>query len=254
MRITSLVILIVLVLSDAFGQHNQPFASGNEAFKESNYVTAVAEYSKLLDQGYYSSELYHNLGTSYLQLNQIGKAVLYLEKALIAKPSDRRVRQNLAIARDKVDTAVIEVPDFFVLRFWKSFSRLLSPLLWLVVSLLMGVMTVYGIYRWRLGMSGSDKLTGFTIMIIGSILLLLCHFAGRSSLTQMTDDSVAIVMKGTTLYNAADNRSEEVEILSEGVKVRINDELDDWYQVSLVNKEVGWVTKGSVEKVANAGE
>ncbi len=251
MRIIGLTILTVLSLVDLFCQDNQPFALGNDAFKESNYVSAVSEYSKLLDQGYYSPELYYNLGTSYLQLNQIGKAILYLEKAQIAKPMDGRIRQNLAIARDKVDTTVIEVPDFIILRFWKGFSRLLSPLLWLVLSILMGGILVFGIYRWRMGETSAVKLRGFTTMIIGSVLLLLCHFAGRSSLTQKTDDSVAIVMRSTTLYDAADTRSEELEALSEGVKVRIYDEVDDWYRVSLVNKELGWVTKESVERVAD---
>lgn len=238
-----------MMASGLLGQSEKIFESGNAAFGEGNYVSAISEYSKLLDQGYSSPELLYNVGTSYLHLDQLGKAVLYLEKAHLAEPSDKQVNQNLALARDRVDTAVIEVPDFILFRAWKSLSGLLSPIMWFILSLLAGVAIVFGVYRWRLGTDNKMKVKGFSLMIIGAMMLLLFHFAGRSSYAQLKDNSVAIVVRNTSLYEAADKRSGELEVLSEGVKVKIFDELDEWCRVSLVNKEIGWVTKESIQRV-----
>ena len=46
-----------------------------------------------------------------------------------------------------------------------------------------------------------------------------------------------------------DNRSDEIENLSAGVKVKILDTIDDWYKVSLVNKEQGWIKVEAVELI-----
>ncbi len=248
MRISGLLIWL-MIASGLLGQSDKIFESGNAAFGEGNYVSAISEYSKLLDQGYSSPELLYNVGTSYLHLDQLGKAVLYLEKAHLAEPSDKLINQNLVLARDRVDTAVIEVPDFVLFRAWKSLSGFLSPLIWFILSLLAGVVIVLGVCKWRLGTDNKLRVKGFSLMIIGAVILIIFHLAGRSSYAQLKDNSMAIVVRDTALYEAADERSEEFEALSEGVKVKIFDELDEWYRVSLVNKEIGWVTKQSVQRV-----
>lgn len=47
--------------------------------------------------------------------------------------------------------------------------------------------------------------------------------------------------------SAADERSEKKENLSEGVKVKIVDQIDNWYKVLLMNKESGWIEQGQIE-------
>lgn len=244
---TIAMLLVFCVLGSA--QDNAGFERGNTAYKQKNYTTAVAEYSKIVEAGLHSPELFHNLGTAYFKTGKLGDAILYLEKAHRLDPSDKNIRKNLTQARDEVDTPVVEIPDFILLRIWKTFSGLFSPLVWLIIQLLSGLLMVFGIYRWRMGQESSIKVRGFAMMLSGLALMIVSLIAGKSSHTQLTDNNTGIIMTATTLYESADNRSNEIEPLSEGVKVRVIDIVDNWYQVTLMNKAKGWILDEHVERI-----
>jgi len=78
-------------------------------------------------------------------------------------------------------------------------------------------------------------------------LVGLAWLAGNSAYTQLhsTDQGIAIAV--TTLRSGADERAESIEDISEGVKVNILDTIGDWYKVSLMNKEQGWIHAAQVE-------
>lgn len=225
------------------------FAAGNDAYKKKDYSTAINAYTSILEGGQASAELYYNLANAYFKSGQLGKAILNYERAHKAKPSDKNIFNNLVLAREEVDTTVIEIPEFFLLRYWKSFASLLSPLLWMVLELLFGILILIGVYKWRLGGEEQVRAQGLGLVLAGLGLLLITHFAARSAQAQIAEDPSGIVISSTSLYTAADERSEATEALSEGVKVNVLDGVDNWYQVVLMNKEKGWVQKDRVEMI-----
>jgi len=247
---TGLISIFFLFLTSCcFGQNDELFLQGNAAYAKESYAEAITSYSTLISEGFQSAQLYHNLGNAYFKEGRLGKAILYFEKAHKMKPSDNNIEKNLMIARDEVDTPFVEIPEFFLSRFWKSFSGLLSPSMWMMVLFILGLIMVYGIYKWRLGEGETSKTKGFAIMAVGSSLLIISYFAGLSAQGQVEKVSDGIIMMPTGLYAAADDRSEQKEPLSEGVKVKVIDKVDNWYQVSLVNKEIGWVDSQLVEMI-----
>lgn len=80
-----------------------------------DYASAIQIYESLLTKGE-AAEIYYNLGNSYYKTDDIAKAILNYERALLLQPGNADVRANLEIARSKTIDKVVSVPDiFFVL-------------------------------------------------------------------------------------------------------------------------------------------
>ena len=223
------------------------FEKANKAYTSNDYPTAITTYQEILKLGLQSSELYYNLGNAYYKNNQLGKSILNYERAARLDPNNKNIQGNLVIARDKVDSAFLEIPDFLPLRLWKSFSGILSPTFWIILQLILGLLMLFGVYSWRIKEDSQKKLKGFSLTVISAILLLISFLAGYTKHKLVVEHKEAIILINTTLKTGADDRSDDLETLSEGVKVKVIDQIDPWYKVSLTNKETGWVEKSDLE-------
>jgi tetratricopeptide (TPR) repeat protein len=73
-------------------------AEADSAYVHDEYQKAIDGYETLLKKGV-SAELYYNLGNAYYRTENITKAVLNYERALLLSPSDPDIRFNLQMAR-----------------------------------------------------------------------------------------------------------------------------------------------------------
>lgn len=239
----------LLVSSSLIGQEDQLFSTANAAYKQADYKKAISTYLELVSSGKVSAELYYNLGNAYLKDEQVGSAILYYERALRLNPSDGNIQKNLELAREEVATPITEVPEFFILRIWKAFARIFSPLIWMIIQVLLALLLLCGIYLWRLVPDEKQKMKGFLIMLFSFLILLVAYFAGRSASYELSRKDAGIIMTNDSLRSGPDSRADEIEPLSSGVKVRVLDSIDEWYKVSLVNKEQGWIRKSAIELI-----
>jgi len=237
-----ITLTLIMTCSFVFGQDVEAvFQQANALSKEGNTEGAISKYKSVETSGMMSVDLYYNLGTSYLKSNDVPNAVLYLEKAHKADPSNANIKHNLEVARSQIDSEIIEVPDFILLRLWRGVCKVFSPLLWFIFQIVLGMVLIYGIYNWKLGDTGAQKFKGFVVTVSSMMLLLFCISAGFTADKMANNSSTAILMKSVDLKSGADDRSETLTNLSEGVKLRINDQIGDWYKVQLINKEEGWI-------------
>ena len=60
------IIIIFFNLTIVFSQNiNELFDNGNEFYSQNNYKEAISNYEKILENGYFSEDLYLNLGNAY---------------------------------------------------------------------------------------------------------------------------------------------------------------------------------------------
>lgn len=229
--------------------HTEIFKQANKAYLEGEYSKAIESFTALTSQGYNSTALFYNLGNAYMKNDKLAQAILHYEKALKLSPNDEDIKNNLELAKEKVDTPVLEIPDFLPLRIWKSIASGLSANLWMVFQILLGIAILVGVYLWRISLETSKRSRGLLIVVSSLILFLFCYAAGRTSHSLDTLSEVGIIMDKTSLMGGPEKRSEEKEVLHPGVKVKIMDRLDDWYQVQLMNKDEGWVSQEVVEMI-----
>lgn len=77
------------------------FAQGNEAYAQGEYKKARETFEKLIDHGLANRDVLYNAGTSALADNDLGLAVLYLERAMLFGGETADIEANLALARSK---------------------------------------------------------------------------------------------------------------------------------------------------------
>lgn len=242
-----LILLLFLNSFLLFGQ-NDVFSKGNEAYFKKDYNSAIQEYQSLVDEGYQSLELFTNLGTSYFQINQIGKAILYLEKAKIIDSSNPTVVNNLSMANEKIVDEIESIAPFFLKQWWDNFYRFLGANIWSILAILFIWGAAYLFGKWILSRNRRLKslMYVFPVLFIG----LLSFFAARSASNFEMDSKMGIVLETEThLKSGADQSSNDIMTIHEGLKVDLLDEIGDWYKVRLANGEIGWLPKNSVGRI-----
>ena len=71
----------------------------NTAYNSGDYAQAETCYTRILEQGLYSASLYYNLANAHFKQNELGKALLYYNRALRLRPNDEDIRHNLEYAK-----------------------------------------------------------------------------------------------------------------------------------------------------------
>ena len=92
-----LLILCQNVWADERGQQEK-FQDATSAYSRGEYQLAIEGFETLAREGMSSSLLY-NLGNSYAQSGQSGRAILNYERALRLAPGDSDIRGNLDLVR-----------------------------------------------------------------------------------------------------------------------------------------------------------
>ncbi len=224
--------------------------AANEAYQAGDFQAAIEQYQALLDQGYYSPALYHNLGNAWYQLDRPGMAVLNYQRGLQLAPADRGFRQNMELIREGFSEPIVPVPEFFLLRWWKNAQRLLGSNGWALAGLLFVWGGFAGLARWRTAPERPQRkkafLVGVSLLIASALPVALALTAFRVD----TSRDMGVVIDGApSLYQAPDDRSETRRQLEPGVTLDIRDQIGEWVKVRLVNGEIGWVQNTDFEKV-----
>ena len=90
--------------------------SANQAYIDGDFAAAIKSYSAIENRGYYSARLYYNLGNAYFKNGELGKAILYYNRALVVSPSMDDAKYNLEIAEVQTKDNISVVPEFFLNR------------------------------------------------------------------------------------------------------------------------------------------
>lgn len=226
------------------------FQKANKAYRDGQFSEAVKIYEQLLTEQWASADLYYNLGSSYLQLNRLGPAILYLERAFLQSPGDEDISHNLEVARSRLTDDISEIPPFFLSCWWQNASLAASATLWAILGLLLLVLGAAGLLRWMTAPSREQRKRGFLLglplLLLGFIPILLAF--NRQQLEENSDFAI-LQAPEVALQAAPDEGSSVVFDLHEGTKVRILDAIGEWYKVRLPNGDQGWLPEEAMERI-----
>lgn len=237
--------LLALTLSQAAYYTPQEaealFSQANDSFYKGDYANAKDGYLKLIDHGYGGADVLFNLGTACLQANELGPAVLYLERARRLSRNDD-IEANLAYARtlmvDKVIGAGGDEP--FLERVAHA-----APGDWPAVVFLV---------CWWLFFGAWVAFRFATRRAIFGVLMAL-FFVGALSFGALTATQAyvahnvteAVVMPQTAkvFEFPGDNAKVAFEVHS-GLKIRLMEESGKFARIRLPNGLEGWTDKTGV--------
>ena len=245
-----ILLLIFISLSIAKADVNSVMQKGNEFYKNNQYQLAIDEYNKLIKQRYEGTSVYYNLGNAHYRLGKIGFAILYYEKALKFSPSDEDIKHNLALARlgmiDKVDT----LPPFFIFNIWEGVFASFSVTGWTIIAYIVFILLLLCILAYFFSRSAVQQRVsffsgvGFLVLLLLTIVLLTVKMNKEFNVK----DGI-IVEVSVTVKSSPDNSSKDEFIVHEGLKVRIEDKVDNWVKIRLDDGKIGWIYENNVGQI-----
>ena len=121
----SLILLAILIFAIPAPATAITKKNADDEYKKGNYMQAIRDYEELLKKGP-SVELYYNLGNAYYRTDNITRAVLNYERALLLSPGDDDIRFNLQMARSKTIDKITPKSEMFFVTWYKSLVNFTS--------------------------------------------------------------------------------------------------------------------------------
>lgn len=225
-------------------------AQADSAFIKQNYTEAIAIYEKLLKQGV-ASEIYYNLGNAYFRTDNIAKAILNYERALLYAPNNGDYRANLAIARAKIVDKYEPTSELFFITWGKWITNLMTSNQWAVCTMLLFIIALMGIGLLLLSKIGKIKRIGLITACITLVLTLVSGYCAYIQKSVYINRDAAIVIEPSIEVKSTPSESgTTLFVLHEGKRVTIKDDsMSSWKEIELENGKVGWLPIGALEKI-----
>lgn len=243
-----MTILILLLGFVSTAQNEALFDRANTAYNEGDYNKSIETYLEILDKGQHSAELYFNLGNSYYKLNQIAPSIYYYEKALLLKPNDSEIKNNLSYAQNMTLDAIDTMPEMGLSKFYKGITGFLSFDQWAyaaVVFMIFFVLLYIAFHYFRYSTRKRIAFISSLVCLFVSIVAVVFAFVQYND---FIEDRPAIVFDDEiAIRSEPNNRSEEVFRLHEGTKVNVQEALNDFHKIRIADGKTGWVPKESIK-------
>ena len=225
-------------------------AQGDSAYMRNDYASAIQIYESLLKKGE-AAEVYYNLGNSYYKADDIAKAILNYERALLLQPGNADIRANLEIARSKMIDKVVSVPDIFFVAWVKSLTNCLSVDAWAKLGIVFFILLLISFYLFFFSKQITGKKVGFIAGIVFLVLVILSNvFAAQQKGELMERNEAIVLAPSVTVRSTPSESGTGLFVLHEGHKIEIKDNsMREWKEIRLEDGKVGWIPASAIEVI-----
>ncbi len=247
MLLKNLILLLLLLCTSLFAQSETLMEQGNRYYQKQLYDKAIQSYSKVLDEGYESAELYYNLGNAYYRKSSLGYAILNYERAIRLSPGDDDIQHNLALANSKTIDRLNTLPDFFIFQWWESFLALLTFSGWVYLTyifyiLLLGVIIFYFFTR----RPDYQRMAFFSGIAVLFLLAISFSISAIKYNREFNIKNGIVVQQSATAKLSPDPDSKDAFVIHEGLKVKIDDKVDNYFRIRLKDGKIGWLPQNDL--------
>jgi len=225
-------------------------AQGDSAYMRNDYASAIQIYESLLKKGE-AAEVYYNLGNSYYKADDIAKAILNYERALLLQPGNADIRANLEIARSKTIDKVVSVPDIFFVAWIKSLTNCLSVDAWAKLGIVFFILLLISFFLFFFSKQIIWKKSGFIAGILFLVFTVLSNIFASEQKSELLDRNDAIVLSpSVTVRSTPSESGTGLFVLHEGHKIEIKDNsMREWKEIRLEDGKVGWIPASAIEVI-----
>ena len=245
---TSAVVLLMLLLP--LGAHAVTKAEADSAYARGQYQQAISDYEELLKGGA-SADLYYNLGNAYYRTENITRAVLNYERALLFSPGDRDIRFNLQLAQSKTIDKIVPESEMFFITWYHSLVNLMSVDAWarlailsLALVIILSLLYLFSERIWlrKVGFFGGAFL--LVVFVLANIM------AWQQKQNMLYRKGAIVTASSITVKGAPAKNGTDLFILHEGTKVIITDDaMKAWKKIRLADGKEGWIESQKIELI-----
>lgn len=244
-----LILFVVASFKISFAENIQQYIDSAEVYyTNSKYEQAADMYKKVLTSGYESGLLYYNLGNAYYKQNKITDAILNYERAKLYIPNNKDLLFNLEMANRNITDKIDEVPEFFVITWWKAFIGIFTSDTWAIISMSSFVLLLSFVFLFFFTRTYSLKKLSFWLGIILLFLSFSSFIFASKTKKEIEKHNTAIIFEPViNVKSSPGDVGTELFVLHEGTKIEITQTSGDWIEIKLANGNKGWVKRDLVE-------
>jgi len=246
------------------------FAAGSAAYESGDYPGAADAWKALEERGISAPAVSYNLGNAYFKSGDLGRAVLWYERARRATPRDEDLRENLALVRTLLrDKQLIPEPGRVrrALTAWHNdlstaesvaIASALYVLLCLVAILVVcrRAPWVNAWYR-RASVVSPARFFGLDmtqdlVLALSLVFVVGGLFAGSAYLKVRAESarSEAVVVAEEVPVFSGPSRDATVQFnVHEGTRVSVRDARAGWVRIDLPGELTGWMSAEAMERI-----
>lgn len=181
--------------------------------------------------------LYNKTGNEYFKNSDYVNARLYYEKALKLYPNDEIYQTNNKIVQTRLMGEVYKIPDFFLVAWAKSIYNIFTPITWAILTIVLLFVTtlLFFIYYF----SFDKKVLFFYLMLSCFILTIISFSSGlaRQNSIHSQDNAIVIKLPSQNDEKIKLFRGQKVEIKErklEKIRVQTEDGKEYWIEKDMV--------------------
>ncbi len=245
-----LFLFVLLFEISGFAAEDFSEEQAEKLYASGSYEAAVDIYNKILTEGKESADLYYNLGNCYYKLGDNTHAIINYERALLLNPRDAATKYNLKMAQKAIVDKIEVLPELFLVRWYRNFETAFSADQWgyisVVLCVLFLIMAALFLYSRSIIIKKIGFVVGFVLFFstIGAIF-----FASRQNSRIVEREYAIITAPSVTVKGAPNDSGTSLFLIHEGLKVRIVEELGEWYNIRLADGNEGWIAKSDIERI-----
>ncbi len=234
----TLISLFISLFCFAQGQNK----TAQELFDNGNYLGAVSEYQKQIDNGDTNAYAYYNLANSYFKAGDLDKALVNYYRAFRLNPRDKDIINNLSFTLEKTGQSLI--PDSMPRSVFLAYNYLslkeLKGLAFIGLWLVAISVTFFVFFKYR----------RFWLKALAFSLCFALFFAGFYLIRakkELQDLAVVIAPRAELRSGPSENFPVALNV-PRAQLLEIHDKKDDWVEVSLGNENnFTWVQQKYIE-------
>ena len=245
-RSASPVILMLLMLPLSANAVTK--AEADSAYVHEQYQQAITDYEALLKGGV-SADLYYNLGNAYYRTDNITKAILNYERALLLSPGDADIRFNLQMARSKTIDKITPESEMFFVTWYHSLVNLMSVDAWARTALIALAIAIILVLAYLFSDRMWLRKTGFFGAFFLLVVFVLSNLFAYQQKRKLTNRTGAIIMTtAATVKSTPSKNGTDLFILHEGTRVTITDNsMNGWKEIRVADGKQGWIETKQIE-------
>ena len=218
-------------------------ADADSAYTHERYQQAINIYEELLKQGE-DADLYYNLGNAWYRTDNITRAILNYERALLLSPGDEDIRFNLQMAQSKTIDRITPETEMFFVTWYHSLVNLMSvdAWAWLALAIILALVYLFVDRVWM-------RKTGF----FGALALLMIFLLANLFAWQQRDkllhrDGAIVVAPTVSVKSTPAKNGTDLFTIHEGTRVTITDNtMKGWREIRLADGKRGWIAVETIE-------
>jgi len=243
-KILVMAIILSPVVVLAAGAESD-YLEASKMYNQGDFTGAATLFESIAAQHVVNGELYYNIGNAYFKKGDVGKSILWYERALKLMPGDPDLIFNHNFVSGLVvDKAEIKSnPLMDVLFFWKKkiSARVITFLAVSLFILFIFSSTIRTIKPVRWLKYPERIILGFSLIFI--ISAFHDYYRGRFEKTAVVISDTVSVRSGLS------QDTTELFLLHEGTKVNVDEELRGYVKIRFSDDKIGWVEMKDIEMI-----